>query len=51
MKYRAREFANLAGVTVRTLHHYDRLGCCGPDARKTDIALMASRTWRAWSRL
>jgi DNA-binding transcriptional MerR regulator len=24
--YRARDFAQLAGVTVRTLHHYDRLG-------------------------
>jgi DNA-binding transcriptional MerR regulator len=24
--YRAREFAELAGVTVRTLHHYDRIG-------------------------
>lgn len=25
-RYRARAFAELAGVTVRTLHHYDRLG-------------------------
>lgn len=24
--YRVQEFAKLAGVTVRTLHHYDRLG-------------------------
>ena len=24
--YRVQEFAALAGVTVRTLHHYDRLG-------------------------
>ena len=23
--YRIRDFATLAGVTVRTLHHYDRL--------------------------
>jgi len=28
--YRAKEFANLAGVTVRTLHHYDRLGLLKP---------------------
>jgi len=28
--YRAKEFANLAGVTVRTLHHYDRLGLLLP---------------------
>lgn len=30
MKYQAREFANLTGVTVRTLHHYDRLGLLRP---------------------
>jgi DNA-binding transcriptional MerR regulator len=28
--YRIREFATLAGVTVRTLHHYDRLGLLTP---------------------
>src|SRR6058998_1123146 len=28
--YRAQEFAELAGVTVRTLHHYDRLGLLKP---------------------
>jgi len=27
---KAREFAELAGVTVRTLHHYDRLGLLRP---------------------
>ena len=32
--FRAREFANLAGVTVRTLHHYDRVGLLKP--RRTD---------------
>ena len=32
--YRAREFAELAGVTVRTLHHYDRLDLLKP--RRTD---------------
>lgn len=31
--YRAREFAELAGVTVRTLHHYDRLGLLKPSYR------------------
>jgi DNA-binding transcriptional MerR regulator len=31
--YRIREFAALAGVTVRTLHHYDRLGLLRPSAR------------------
>lgn len=28
--YRAREFAALAGVTIRALHHYDRLGLLTP---------------------
>jgi len=28
--YRTRQFAELAGVTVRTLHHYDRLGILKP---------------------
>jgi DNA-binding transcriptional MerR regulator len=32
--YRVREFAELAGVTVRALHHYDRLGLLKP--RRTD---------------
>jgi MerR family transcriptional regulator, thiopeptide resistance regulator len=31
--YRASEFAALAGVTVRTLHHYDRAGLLRPTAR------------------
>ncbi len=33
--YRAREFADLTGVTVRTLHHYDRLGLLKPGAGRT----------------
>lgn len=28
--YRAREFAQMAGVTVRALHHYDRVGLLRP---------------------
>src|SRR5262245_30025097 len=28
--FKAREFAQLAGVTVRALHHYDRLGLLTP---------------------
>jgi DNA-binding transcriptional MerR regulator len=31
--YRASEFARLAGVTVRALHHYDRLGLLKPTRR------------------
>jgi DNA-binding transcriptional MerR regulator len=31
--YQAQEFAKLAGVTVRALHHYDRLGLLKPKQR------------------
>jgi DNA-binding transcriptional MerR regulator len=31
--YRIQEFAKLAGVTVRALHHYDRLGLLEPSGR------------------
>src|SRR5260370_36630345 len=31
--YQAQEFAKLAGVTVRALHHYDRLGLLLPNGR------------------
>jgi DNA-binding transcriptional MerR regulator len=31
--YQASEFAKLSGVTVRTLHHYDRLGLLKPSGR------------------
>ena len=31
--YRAHEFAERAGITVRALHHYDRLGLLKPSAR------------------
>jgi DNA-binding transcriptional MerR regulator len=33
--YRAQQFARLAGVTVRALHHYDRLGLLKPKQRSS----------------
>ncbi len=33
--YRVQEFATLAGVTVRALHHYDRLGLLKPSGRSS----------------
>ena|SRR5690242_873160 len=33
--YKVREFAGKAGVTVRTLHHYDRLGLLKPSGRNS----------------
>jgi DNA-binding transcriptional MerR regulator len=40
--YRIREFAELAGVTVRALHHYDRLGLLRP--RRTHAGYRAYST-------
>jgi hypothetical protein len=40
--YRTREFAKLAGVTVRALHHYDRLGLLKP--RRTPAGYRAYST-------
>jgi len=34
--YRIQEFASIAGVTVRALHHYDRLGLLKPSARSNE---------------
>jgi DNA-binding transcriptional MerR regulator len=34
-RLQAGEFAKLAGVTVRTLHHYDRLGLLSPEGRSS----------------
>lgn len=33
MAYKINDFAQIAGVTVRTLHHYDRLGLLKPSSR------------------
>ena len=33
--YRVSEFAEVTGVTVRTLHHYDRMGLLKPSVRTT----------------
>ena len=37
--YHVREFAQLAGVTVRALHHYDRLGLLRPSRTETGYRL------------
>ena len=33
MSYSVGQVAGLAGVTVRTLHHYDEIGLLSPDGR------------------
>jgi hypothetical protein len=53
--YRISEFALLAGVTVRALHHYDRLGLLKPRRTQTryhvysarDLETLAGNMWRA----
>ena len=41
--YRVREFADLAGVTVRTLHHYDRLAVLRPKRSDSGYRLYGPR--------
>jgi DNA-binding transcriptional MerR regulator len=41
--YRIREFAKLAGVTIRTLHHYDRLGLLKPKRANAGYRLYTLR--------
>lgn len=41
--YRVREFAELAGVTVRTLHHYERLGLFKPKRTNAGYRLYSLR--------
>lgn len=41
--YRVREFAELAGVTVRALHHYDRLGLLKPTRTRAGYRLYSLR--------
>jgi hypothetical protein len=47
--YQARQFANLAGVTVRTLHHYDRMGLLRP--RQDPAGERAQALARRWKEL
>jgi DNA-binding transcriptional MerR regulator len=49
--YRIREFAALAGVTVRALHHYDRLGLLKPSGRsRGGYRLYRDSDLVAWNR-
>ncbi|HWF11476.1 MAG TPA: DinB family protein [Bryobacteraceae bacterium] len=41
--YRIREFAKLAGVTVKALHHYDRLGLLRPDRTQAGYRVYRER--------
>ena len=39
--YQVQEFADVAGVTVRTLHHYDRLALLQPQRTESGTASTA----------
>src|SRR5579884_1542483 len=41
--YRVAEFAEMAGVTVRALHHYDRLGLLKPRRTRSGYRLYTER--------
>jgi MerR family transcriptional regulator, thiopeptide resistance regulator len=41
--YKVHEFAELSGVTVKTLHHYDRLGLLKPRRTETGYRIYAER--------
>jgi len=37
--YKIQEFAELAGITVKALHHYDRVGLLKPSRTRTGYRL------------
>ena len=41
--YRIQEFAELTGVTVKALHHYDRLGLLKPQRALSGYRLYVER--------
>jgi len=49
--YRTREFAQLAGVTVRALHHYDRLGLLKPQRTAAGYRIYSSRDLEAFEQM
>jgi hypothetical protein len=49
--YRVHEFAKHAGVTVKALHHYDRLGLLTPRRTETGYRSTASAIWSGSNKL
>ena len=47
--YHIKEAAQLSGVSVKTLHHYDKIGLLVPfKVRKTAIEPTVRRIWNAF---
>jgi DNA-binding transcriptional MerR regulator len=49
--YRIKKFAALTGVSVRALHHYDRLGLLRPHRTRLDIGSIRRNRSPSSSRL
>ena len=47
--YTVQQLARLAGVSVRTLHHYDHIGLLKPSARTTEGVWLISYKKGLWS--
>ena len=43
--YQIKEAAQLSGISVKTLHHYDKIGLLIPQSLKTGIAFIVSQIW------
>ena len=39
MKMRVKEVADLVGISVRTLHHYDEIGSLKPEMRRPNLVI------------
>src|SRR5215472_4266739 len=50
-QYKVREFAEFAGVTVRALHHYERLGLLKPTRTAAGYRVYGLVILSAWSKL
>jgi hypothetical protein len=49
--YKTQQFASLTGVSVRALHHYDRLGLLKPRRSSAGYRIYTTRTCRcSWWR-
>ena len=46
--YRVREFAKLTGVTVKALHHYDRVGLLEPRRTRAGYRLYSAADRDCW---
>lgn len=46
--YTVKKVSQLSGVSIRTLHHYDKIGLFSPQKKKTAIAFIPKMTLNAY---